>query len=207
MEITLGERSKDCLAVLKLTYPFTPTEISQAFKRKLKEVHPDVSKDKFATEKTREIIEAYKHLKNLAMENNGYQAKDFDERDLDIFTLWEVCPECKGKKVKVIYQTKGACHDCLDFSGFFSFFGGFVGRGYVYTQCKKCSGIGKFKIKGICSNCQGRGKVKIRCKSCGGTGMLKEEIKSILCSKCGGKGKIELNPFNPVIPKGAVLGT
>lgn len=82
---------------------------------------------------------------------------------------------------------------------------------YRTVLCRDCRGTGKFKQrKGrivTCRNCQGRGVVRIKgCPECRGTGQ-RSSYKDVIvdCPKCGGLGEYELDLWNPVIPKGAIL--
>jgi len=207
MRITLGDRSIECMSLLGIIeHPFTSEELKTAFRIKLKMVHPDKGGTKEATVK---IIDAFNHLKNLASTPIGAEFLEVEiEENEDIFKLWKICHDCHGTKIKIYHTPDRPCPWCSYMYSFF--YRGGSGRGYIMGTCKKCLGTGKFKKdgvdKGICYNCSGTGVVKKRCSMCQGTGWLSRvETKKVVCPTCKGKGKIELNPWNPVIPKGAVL--
>ena len=173
-------------------------------------VHPD--KKTGNHELAIKVIQAYKWLKSLAYENQRVtkdeQTVDI-EKEFDIFELWEICPKCHGTKFKLFHTYGRSCPFCSSNPwGSFLFFERTLGRGsgFIYVPCRRCSGSGQYKDKGTCFNCNGSGVIKIRCKTCHGTGWLEDEVKKETCLKCNGKGKIILDPFNPVIPKGAILG-
>lgn len=209
MKITIGGATEDRMSILGIqTYPFTSKELSTAFRTKLKEVHPDMNdgEDKKQNVETRRVIEAYKHLKNLAVDpqepdkTNGV----IIEEDYDIFKLYETCLDCHGSRIHT-YQVGGDyCPDCS--GSFWTSLWSFRSRGYNYKKCDRCNGTGKYLEKGVCFKCNGSGVTKIRCRTCKGTGFLDPKIFTEPCRTCMGKGKIEINPWNPVIPKGAVLG-
>ena len=208
MKITIGGATEDRMSILGIqTYPFTSKELSTAFRTKLKEVHPDMNDggDKKQNVETRRVIEAYKHLKNLAVDPQelGKVKEEIDEEDFDIFKLFETCPDCHGSKIHTYTVGGYYCPDCSPPSFWRSLC--FGGKGYTYKKCDRCNGTGKYLEKGVCFKCNGLGTTKIRCQTCKGTGFQEAKIITNPCSTCKGKGKVEINPWNPVIPKGAVL--
>jgi DnaJ-class molecular chaperone len=206
MRIVIGDRTKEYMSLLGISeYPFSSKELSERFRITIKLVHPDVSDKKDNNLKTREVIQAYKSLKNLAIDPSEEITKFYqEETEKDLFELTEVCPVCHGRKTKLIQEDTRPCPDCSIRSYLCSFFLS-GGLGFKRVKCRKCDGIGKFRDKGICFNCNGTGQIKVRCKTCNGEGYIIISSKTVLCDNCKGRGKIILNPFNPVIPKGAVL--
>jgi DnaJ-class molecular chaperone len=209
MRITIGGATEDSMSLLGIqSYPFTSRELSIAFRTKLKEVHPDMNNggEKKQNTETRQVIEAYKHLKNLAVDpqkpDETYGV--IIEEDFDIFKLYETCPDCHGSRIHTYQVGGGWCPDCAP-SFLFSLWSS-RSRGYTYKTCDRCGGTGKYFDKGPCFKCNGLGVTKIRCRTCKGTGFLNSKIFNEPCSTCKGKGKVEIDPWNPVIPKGAVLG-
>ena len=210
MRITIGDKSRECMDLLGLTaYPFSSDVLKTAFRARLKIVHPD--KDHGDHDKAVAVIAAYKHLKNLAFdlpEEAKYAIPDED--DGDIFKLWETCPECLGRRFRTFHNHRMPCPSC-NYGPFASFLWGLTSRPGTKTfRCNRCGGTGKFSKdgveKGVCFKCNGKGRVELTCRDCGGTGWLgQDKTETRPCSNCKGKGKIELDPWNPVIPKGAVL--
>jgi len=209
MKITIGGATEDRMSILGIqTYPFTSKELSTAFRTKLKEVHPDMNDggDKKQNTETRRVIEAYKCLKNLAIdpEHSDKTKTTIEEEDLDIFKLYETCPDCHGLK---IYTREVGGYSCPDCSPSFSLsLWSSRSRGYTFKKCDRCNGTGRYQDKGVCFKCNGIGITKVRCQKCRGTGFLDPKVFIQKCGTCMGKGKVEINPWNPVIPKGAVLG-
>lgn len=222
MRISVGGKTEDAMKALNIkSYPFSPEELSKNFRILIKTNHPDIRDNtKLANEKTRQIIEAYRHLKNLAVsfvsENEIKATEQRFMEDEDMFALWDICSDCKGagKIVRTRYLFDYAtCPNCdpLPRRGFFNFLFEARGSGRKTLKCNACKGIGKFKQKSgktvDCYRCKGSGIFKIvRCNVCGGTGQMPNTKRTEeICDKCKGLGKIKLNPFNPVIKKGAIL--
>ena len=208
MKISIGGATQDHMSLLGIqSYPFTSKELSTAFRTKLKEVHPDINNggDKKQNSETRKVIEAYKRLKNLAIDPQEADKikEEIIEEDFDIFKLYETCLDCHGTRTHR-YEVGGRwCPDCSPTSRYLWIFE--KGLGYNYKQCDKCKGTGKYFDKGMCFKCNGLGIIKIRCTTCKGTGFLESKIFVKTCTTCMGRGKVEIHPWNPVIPKGAVL--
>lgn len=135
MRISIGGQTQDAMEVLGIeAYPFTSGELSVRFRHLIKLHHPDRNENNpTAKEITQKLLDAYQHLKNLAIvmfvgEKQEQEARRIFEEDEDMFSIWDTCPRCSGLRIAT-------------------------------------------------------------------------------CSKCNGLGKIKLNPFNPVIRKGAILST
>ena len=204
MIIKTSNKTRECMDILGIEeFPFSEKELKTKYRLLLKRNHPDAS-GAGETDKTIQIIAAYKHLKNLVAENIETEGEKPEEPD-DIFNLTEKCPICNGKGVV-------------------------ARREWAWEGCEKCGGTGKVNIK--CKYCNDgkfttrSGKI-VDCRVCKGTGIWRTktctcarrhvifsmyddlfghyEEKIVNCSRCGGSGKIELDLFNPVIPKGAVL--
>ena len=81
--------------------------------------------------------------------------------------------------------------------------------GFKIIKCRSCKGTGEYKQKRgkivNCFTCYGSGVWRrVKCPKCHGLGVVYEK-KLIDCWKCEGLGKIKIDPFNPVIRKGAIL--
>ncbi len=203
MRITIGEKTKEFMTLLMISeYPFASDYLRQQFRKRIKEVHTDKGGD---NNQTRRVIEAYKALKNLALDFK--KEASLPEKSQDIFDLSKPCKECNGIGRIPLPGFQRGCPDCSRSDSFFSMFSFYSirGRGFHSTICKECNGIGLNKRRKECPACNGSGRSKTRCKTCKGTGVWAEDSKFIECPICNGKGRIQLNPFNPVIPKGAVL--
>ncbi|MBW8001790.1 MAG: J domain-containing protein [Planctomycetes bacterium] len=130
MRIVIGRNTKDAMRVLEIeAYPFSTEELMGNFRRLIKTHHPDYGGKK---EMAQKVIEAYNHIKNLAMDMNGEVEREesirqFEEEEEDLFSLWDVCPLCKGAKRKWTNYGKWMRPS--------------------YQDCLRCNGIGKIKIK------------------------------------------------------------
>ena len=204
MRITIGQNTEKNMQVLGIDqYPFDSMTLKKNYRDLLLINHPDKSngnKDK-AKEVTIKILKAYKELKNLAID---VEQKDLDiEVDEDMFSLKETCKDCKGQGKIFHTERKMPCPCSFTSRNFFLFL-----KTGSDTTCKDCHGTGKFKqarSKRVvtCRRCKGKGRIV--CPLCHGIGYKSKPMGHITCSRCEGTGKIELKPFNPVIPKGGVL--
>ncbi len=214
MRIIIGDRTRNAMKIIGVQeYPFTPEELSNKFRSLIKALHPDVNPSSDAKERSQQVIEAYGLLKNLALaavsESNKTAAMKIFEEDTDMFSLWEQCPHCKGECKTKHVTRKGPCFVCNSFGISFFFHKGFRVGILKVVKCYDCKD-GIFTLRNgrkvTCRKCKGTGKFEVKCSHCKGTGFVGEDkIDFVNCSHCNGVGRIKLNPFNPVIPKGAVM--
>ena len=212
---------RDYYEVLGVSKNATEAEIKSAFRKLAKEHHPDVSKDPNATEKFKEVQEAY------AVLSDQTRRSQYDQFGHSAF-------DNNGG-----YNSTGG----FDFSGFdfgdiFSdIFGssfGFGGGGRSVNRRRKGSDMVmrmdltfeeaafgtektiKFDVNDNCSSCDGKGGTgEERCEKCRGSGTVTAEQRTILgtyltkttcsacmgsgytykdsCSKCRGKGHVRTN--------------
>ena len=212
---------RDYYEVLGVSKNATEAEIKSAFRKLAKEHHPDVSKDPNATEKFKEVQEAY------AVLSDQTRRSQYDQFGHSAF-------DNNGG-----YNSTGG----FDFSGFdfgdiFSdIFGssfGFGGGGRSTNRRRKGSDMVmrmdltfeeaafgtektiKFDVNDNCSSCDGKGGTgEERCEKCRGSGTVTAEQRTILgtyltkttcsacmgsgytykdsCSKCRGKGHVRTN--------------
>lgn len=211
MKITIGSNTENAMNVLGIdSYPFTEIELKTKFRKLIHEHHEDKGGSK---EKTQEILEAYKHLKNLAM-NSIISEEDTknelakQQQENDPFGIYETCIYCKGLgKIALSALKYIKCPDCSSGTHFWEF----RGFGVLRKQCSHCNGTGKYKkIDGniiICKICSGRGEFRQKCSKCNGIGVIenKNYIEYKICMNCKGTGQVRLELWNPVIPKGAII--
>jgi len=218
MKITIGDGTRNAMDVLEIeSYPFNPEKLKTNFRKLVKSYHEDLykgnNKEK-AKSKTREIITAYKLLKNIAV-SDSVSLHDtqviFDEyATKDMFDLWEICPVCHGsRKIEKVVGGSKPCYNCHAYE--FGLGGFFRSRWNPYKSiCRACRGSGRYKQKKgkivDCYKCGGSGRY-VKCKICKDTGFIENSQEIIMedCSECKGFGKIELKPFNPVVRKGAIM--
>jgi DnaJ-class molecular chaperone len=199
MYFTAGENTKRFMGVLNLeSYPFTRKELKDNYRKMAQQFHPDINKNQDSESKMKKITEAYSYLQNLSIEDpKEFKPSLFERQEsTDIFELKETCSACKGKGFHEDTPLRTVKCDYCD-------------HGSVNTPCKSCNN-GIFTLKSgrniFCKKCNGEGHLKVKCPKCLGHGKTTKVISiKHTCWKCEGSGKIILKPFNPVIPKGAVL--
>lgn len=199
MNISIGGKSMDAMKLLNIdSYPFSEIELKQNFRSLIKIFHEDNGGNK---NDARKIIEAYNHLKNLAISSDDKIEDDVEKSKIindDLFT--EECYECHGSGFHMIPKTTPI--RC------------FCNNGKTISKCKKCNGSGRFTFKngnnGICFACNGKGYHKRNCYVCQGSGVLIsiDHLNKVIggeCHVCKGSGRIKIERFNPVIRTGEIL--
>lgn len=216
--IKIGNKTEKAMKLLNIqSFPFTESEVKSKFREMIKNCHPDrVKGNDYLAKK---VIKAYTHIKNLAVSDRSVAslAKDIlnaESANEDIFELFDDCKKCKGTG-KIINHHKAYteyCDRCIKSTRIFFGYYKRVPTGKIKVPCKSCGGTGKFKqcnSKKIvpCLSCAGKGFKYVKCPKCKGTKFIhmKAYTTESGCYLCGGTGRIKVNPFNPVIPKGAVL--
>ena len=209
MRISLGENSKKALKLFNLEYPFSSENLKSSYRPLLLKHHPDKNGGDAQSEKmTRLIISSYEHIEHLAKDNLATGKKVHKNKD-DMFDLTEVCPKCKGEGVEC-FTYKGYLNPCPDCTPIYHLMGFNTPSGRKAVACNQCAGTGKFTLRSgrkvECRRCEGKGTVIVRCPTCRGrrTVPAPEEHVTHECDKCYGSGYIKIDPFNPVIPKGAI---
>ena len=205
--------AKDYYEILGVSKGASQEEVKQAYKKLAKKFHPDINKDKDASDKFKEINEA---ASVLGDEKKRQHYDQFGTADASNFS----------SNYEDMSGFSGNMDDLFDnlFSGF-----GFGGRrqqqerghdliidleidfeeavkGKTKTievktlvQCSECSGKGGFHPS-VCKECNGKGVVRSArqtafgvfasthpCEECEGIGQTFEEI----CGKCDGEGRIK----------------
>ena len=173
-------------------YPFTNDNLTSAFREKAKEHHADTGDND--TDMMRKVIEAKDALKILTSEEVNTPKTEGDAPN----GATKKCNSCHGSCVKIYYgfPRRESCTNCDD--------------GKVTLKCKCCNS-GRFKLRSgrkvPCNACKGTGVWRIvNCHTCKGSGHKTVRIKETsMCQKCKGHGIIKSQPFNPVLPEGALL--
>ena len=211
--ITIGNKTKESMKILEIeSFPFTESDLKSNYRQLAKINHPD--KLNGSTSLMKKINEAYSHIKNLVIKDDELELKKEDilkaeRKNEDIFELFNTCERCKGTGEISNYRPgyNEWCSRCLK-----NVLGRVIATGKIKVGCGACNGSGKFKQRRNgrvvnCYRCEGKGWLFIKCPSCKGQRIthISSYTKKTVCSNCGGAGKVKINPFNPVIPKGAVL--
>lgn len=215
--ITIGNKTKESMKILEIeSFPFTESDLKSNYRQLAKINHPD--KLNGSTSLMKKINGAYSHIKNLVIKDDELELKKEDilkaeRKNEDIFELFDTCKDCNGTGERVIYHpiSIDPCDRCTSRRIFFGW-SERVSTGKIKVRCKSCRGSGKFKQQRSgkivdCRDCSGNGYKYITCPKCKGhkTIFTKSYTTKEVCYFCGGAGKVKINPFNPVIPKGAVL--
>jgi len=218
INVTIGDQTKKFMRILQIDfYPFTKSEVKQHFRKIIKSCHSDRNEgdDTF----TKIVIEAYTHIRNLAISDNGIAKKaseilNAERQNTNIFELYDNCKKCKGTgKIKNIVNSH--IEDCDRCSvrlrpGIFGF-STYISTGKIKIACNACHSSGKFKQRSgktvDCFKCNGKGFRYIKCFKCKGTKVIhiKAYTTEHTCINCSGTGRVKVDPFNPVITKGAIL--
>lgn len=225
MIISIGNKTKKSMNILELqNYPFTVEEIKKNYRRLINENHPDKGGD---VKKAQKINEAYNEIKNLAVSDINQDNIDNSilemkkKQNNDMFAIYKECKHCFGSGERITKYNRVCCPDCnpdpiwnhherlIIYALFFT-----LGRKYTpglkVVECHQCDSKGMFTLRSgrkiTCRNCKGRKYKIVKCRRCKGKGYTgKERTEIIKCVYCKGTGKKEVKPFNPVIPKGAIL--
>lgn len=211
-----------------LDAPVAFEDVKKRYKQESRRLHPDAGG---TAEHFRALCEAFNYLKRLyelgsdlfnaepAGSANGEQRSPKMPREtvegiplselglgLGPTTNGRPCAHCEQRGYTVTKEhARGRCQKC---SG--------SGRRPQEYPCVPCSGSGKFTQRRTgrvvdCLVCDGSGKRKHpflvdRCSGCGGLGTIERvaRIYAMKCWECKGTGEIKI--WNPVIPKGRLVG-
>jgi len=180
-------RDGDPWSVLGLRPGATPAEIRQAFRRRIKECHPDSPTARnMHMQSVCSLVQAYrlleKHLSPQVVavpesDGEGLQKAGAHNLNEGLFLFLEVSAEdaFKGATVETTVSDCGDC--CPSCSGL-----GHVSRSDA-PECGECSGRGfkevpwgKSRLRIVCSECGGSGRIiRRQCRLCRGQGTITRE--------------------------------
>lgn len=208
----MSSKKRDYYDVLGVSKSATENEIKTAYRKMARKYHPDVSKEKDASSKFKEVSEAYSVLSDPNKKQmydrtghasadgggyGGYGAGGFDPNDFGGFGGFEG------------FGGSGGFEDIFGFS---DIFGGGKSRqsrsseihgrdiSYKISITLEDSFFGKkvnlsYDVPERCSSCDGNGYSgqPINCSSCGGSGMKTSQSGmfrfATTCGSCGGQGR------------------
>jgi molecular chaperone DnaJ len=197
---------RDYYEVLGVSRDASSEEIKKAFRKLAFQYHPDRNRDDGATEKFKEVNEAYEVLsdanKRAAYDQFGHSgAEGFFGRGLEDFgfgsfggfgDIFEAFFGGSGTATRQAPQRGNDLRYKIDIS--------FV---EAALGCEKEIEITRLEV---CSNCHGTGanpgSQPSRCPGCGGTGQIRRVQRSLfgqfintaVCSQCHGEGRIITDP-------------
>lgn len=222
---------KDYYEILGVSKEASEEEIKRAFRKKAKEYHPDVNKDEGASDKFKEIGEAYSVLsdanKRKQYDQFGSSAFDgtggfggFGGFDFDFDDLGSIFEQFMGGGFSSRTQSRPMKGADLLVALNLTFEEAIFGTEKKFTvkidkTCDTCDGEGGHD-KETCSACSGRGRVvteqrtilgviqtETTCRSCDGSGVTFKKI----CEKCKGKKTNRINEnIKLTVPKGVEDG-
>lgn len=212
---------RDYYDVLGVDKGATDKEIKKSYRKLAMKYHPDVSEDEEATEKFKEISEAYAVLSDTEKRNTYDQ---FGHAGMDGFSNEDIF---RNINFEDIFQGFGG-----GFESIFDIFGFGGGRNRagpqrgsdIYAEIEitleqAAAGIDRDIIINhdvTCPTCHGNkaepGSNPQTCQVCGGTGQVKQVTNTFLgqmmnvrpCPDCGGEGKIITNPCGNCNGKGRI---
>ena len=199
--------ARDFYEVLGVARTADAETIQQAYRKRARELHPDVSELPDAEERFRELTAAYTVLSEprarLLYDRFGYRgagngfntsrrapspaAPVVAEVDVDVFEA------ARGARRQVRYARREQCQAC-------------DGRGYPSgapkPACEACGGKGRLKRSASLGT--GDWLQVEKCPDCKGTGIPKERA----CTECGGAGSVAKEEVVKVrVPAGVEDGT
>jgi molecular chaperone DnaJ len=207
--------TRDYYELLGVERTATEADLKRAFRRKARELHPDVSDAPDAQERFREVVEAYEVLSksetrelydrfgHAGLQGGGFRPTEFDFGSLtDLFSaffgddLFGVSPRAR--------RSRGAD----------------VAAEVAIELAEAAAGVHRdvpFDVVVGCSRCHGSGAEPgsraVDCDVCGGTGRIQQVGRSVLgefvraqaCPRCGGAGRIVEHPCEACDGSGRVV--
>ncbi len=197
---------KDYYEVLGVSKNATDEEIKRAFRRLAKQYHPDVNKEAGASEKFKEIGEAYAVLSDAnkrrqydqfghaAFQNNASGGAGFSDFDMGDINLDDILNDLFGggfgfgnfnSRTRSSSRNKGQDERVLLNLTFDE----------AVFGCEKDI---KLDLDVVCPDCNGNGGFNEKtCRSCGGSGRILEQQQTIfgymqtqkICPECRGSGR------------------
>ena len=189
---------RDYYEVLGVDRNATDDDIKKAFRKLAFQYHPDHNNDDGATEKFKEINEAYEVLsdenKRAAYDRYGHDGgRDFESFDFGLGDIFEAFFGGTSTATRQSPEKGQPIHSSLTITLEEAAFG--VERLVPITRIE------------YCTECQGTGAKAgtqpARCTACNGTGQIKRTQASVFgrftnittCPQCRGEGRVVTEPF------------
>src|SRR5215210_1780041 len=200
----MATTERDYYELLGVARNATDADIKRAFRRKARELHPDVSEAPDAQERFREVVEAYEVLSksetrelydrfgHAGLRGGGFQPSQFDFGSLndlfsaffgdDLFGVGSRTRRARGGdvaaevEVELAEAASGVRRD-VPFD--------------VVVRCGRCAGEGAEPGTGTreCDACAGAGRVQHV-----GRSILGEFVRTQACPRCAGAGRLLEHP-------------
>lgn len=212
---------QDYYKILGVQKDSSQEDIKKAYRKLAKKYHPDISKEKEADKKFKEITNAYEILSDPQKKQryDTYGEEGFNQsQGFGDFDFEDILSSIFGGRTRNQHNQHRESHRYnihfnieVDLENIF--FGKPITVNYQRTIfCPKCKGINKEEDKIKCPSCQGRGKtlekrgfitVSTTCQECRGKGFSYKNP----CKKCNSEGRIRKNESLKInIPKGCEEG-
>jgi molecular chaperone DnaJ len=211
----MAATSRDYYELLGVERNASESDLKRAFRRKARELHPDVSDAADAQERFREVVEAYEVLSksetrelydrfgHAGLKGGGFRPTEFDFGSLsDLFSaffgddLFGVSPRAR--------RSRGAD----------------VAAEVTIELAEAATGIHRdvpFDVVVGCGRCDGTGAEPgsriVECDGCGGSGRIQQVGRSVFgefvrtqaCPRCGGAGRTVEQPCETCEGSGRVV--
>jgi molecular chaperone DnaJ len=211
----MAATSRDYYELLGVERGASEAEIKRAFRRKARELHPDVSEAADAQERFREVVEAYEVLSksetrelydrfgHAGLQGGGFRPTPFDFGSLsDLFAaffgddVFGVSPRTRRSRggdvaaevtIELAEAATGVRRD-VPFD--------------VVVSCERCDATGVEPGSAVraCDTCGGSGRVRQV-----GRSVFGEFVRAQACPRCGGAGRIVEHPCRECDGSGRVV--
>ena len=200
----MATAERDYYELLGLSRGASETEIKKAFRRKARELHPDVSSEPDAQERFREVAEAYEVLSNAETRelydrygHAGLRRGGFTPSSFDIGNLTDLFAAFFGDD---LFASAGGRRPAR---------GGDLAVAVEIDLPEAATGVTRavdVQVAVTCETCGGNGAEPgtqpVSCLRCGGTGALQQVSRSLFgefvrtrpCPTCAGTGSIVESP-------------
>jgi molecular chaperone DnaJ len=200
----MATAERDYYDLLGVSREATEADIKRAFRRKARELHPDVSAAPDAQERFREVAEAYEVLSNAETRDlydrygvAGLRRGGFTPSSFDVGNLADLFAAFFGDD---LFGSAGRSRPAR---------GGDLAVALEVELSEAATGVTReveIEVAATCQTCGGDGAEPgtepIACSRCGGSGMLQQVSRSLFgefvrtqsCPRCGGSGRVVETP-------------